>query len=141
MKAKRRLMDYEGTRDTASEVPMGEIALGRAAADLTGAAAASAGGIALIPDANNTVVLPEGASLDDISVRGRDLVIQLDDGRIFIIPDGAVFVPQIVAQGVTVPPLNLAALLVGQEPEPAAGPVRSSGGNFEVAVDPLQDAR
>jgi large repetitive protein len=136
------VMDYEGTRDTASEVPMGDIALGRPASDLTAAAAAGAGigGTPLIPDANNTVVLPEGATLDDIAVRGRDLVITTDDGRSFIIPDGAVFVPQIVAQGVTVPPLNLAALLVGQEPEPAAGPVRSSGGNFAVPVDPLQDA-
>jgi large repetitive protein len=135
-------MDYQGTRDTASEAQTGDTALGRASSDLTGgaAASASAGAVALIPDANNTVVLPDGATLDDITVRGRDLVIQLDDGRTFIIPDGAVFVPQIVAQGVTVPPLNLAALLIGQEPEPAAGPVRSSGGNFAVPVDPLQDA-
>ncbi len=121
---------------------MGEVALGRPASDVTAAAAASAnlGGTPLIPDANNTVVLPDGASLDDIAVRGRDLVIALDDGRVFIIPDGAVFVPQIVAQGVTVPPLNLAALLIGQEPEPAAGPVRSSGGNFADPVNPIQDA-
>ena len=135
-------MDYEGKNQTATDHSMGEAALGQTGSDLMGMAQAGASiaTTALIPDANNTVVLPDGATLDDISVRGRDLVIVLDDGRTFIIPDGAVYVPQIVSQGIAVPPLNLAALLIGNEPEPAAGAVRSSGGNFEVPVDPLQDA-
>ncbi|MGD9665028.1 MAG: DUF5801 repeats-in-toxin domain-containing protein, partial [Novosphingobium sp.] len=42
--------------------------------------------------------------------------------------------------GVSVPPLNLAALLVGNEPQPAAGSTQSSGGNFADPVDPIQDA-
>ncbi|MFM6931117.1 MAG: Ig-like domain-containing protein, partial [Novosphingobium sp.] len=106
------------------------------------AAPSDAGGgiIQLVPDANNVVVLPDGATLDNLVVRGRDLVIETADGHLYVIHDGAVFVPQIVAQGVTVPPLNLAALLIGHEPQPAAGPVRSSGGNFEVQVNPLQNA-
>ncbi|MCC6926362.1 VCBS domain-containing protein, partial [Novosphingobium sp.] len=135
-------MDYEGKIETATDHAQGEAALDRPAGDLMGMAQAGSGisGSTLIPDANNTVVLPEGVTLDDITVRGRDLVVTLDDGRTLIIPDGAVFVPQIVSQGVVVPPLNLAALLIGNEPEPAAGPVRSSGGNFEVPVDPLQNA-
>ncbi|MEH6715470.1 Ig-like domain-containing protein, partial [Parasphingorhabdus flavimaris] len=53
-----------------------------------------------------------------------------------VIPDGAVFIPQFVIDGVSVPPLNLAALLVGNEPQPAAGPPQSSGGNF---ADPVGD--
>jgi VCBS repeat-containing protein len=135
-------MDYEGKNETATDHAMGEAALSAAGSDLMGMAQASSNiaSTALVPDANNTVVLPDGATIDDISVRGRDLVVTLDDGRTFIIPDGAVFVPQIVSQGVAVPPLNLAALLIGNEPEPAAGAVRSSGGNFAVPVDPIQDA-
>ncbi|MDE2412617.1 MAG: cadherin-like domain-containing protein, partial [Sphingomonadales bacterium] len=135
-------MDYEGTREPETEVALGDAALTRALPELAAAASAAAqtGGIPLVPDANNTVVLPQGATLDDITVHGRDLVIQTDDGRTYVIADGAVFVPQIVAQGVTVPPLNLAALLIGHEPEPAAGPVRSSGNNFAVPVGAIQDA-
>ncbi|PKB14783.1 T1SS-143 domain-containing protein [Novosphingobium kunmingense] len=135
-------MDFEGTRNTETETALDSAALAQALPELAVAAAAVArsGATALVPDANNTVVLPEGASLDDITVRGRDLIIQTDDGRVYIIVDGAVFVPQVIAQGVTVPPLNLAALLIGNEPEPAAGPVRSSGGNFAVPVGSIQDA-
>ncbi len=84
----------------------------------------------------NTVVLPAGVELDDIRVVGRDLVISLPDGGNMVIPDGAVFIPQIVIDGVSVPALNLAALLVGNEPQPAAGPPQSSGGNF---ADPVGD--
>ena len=68
----------------------------------------------------NTVILPAGVELDDIRVVGRDLVISLPDGSDMVIPDGAVFIPQFVIDGVSVPPLNLAALLVGNEPQPAA---------------------
>ena len=84
----------------------------------------------------NTVILPAGVELDDIRVVGRDLVISLPDGSDMVIPDGAVFIPQFVIDGVSVPPLNLAALLVGNEPQPAAGPPQSSGGNF---ADPVGD--
>src|SRR5689334_9809991 len=74
-----------------------------------------AGAIRLVPDAANVVVLPNGATLDDLSIRGRDLIITLDDGTVYVIPNGAVFVPEIVIDGVAVPPLNLAALLVSDE--------------------------
>lgn len=96
--------------------------------------------IVLQPDANGMVVLPEGVSLEDISVQGRDLVIVLDDGTRIVIPEGAIIVPQIVIDGVTVPAANLAALLTGNEPEPAAGNPQSSGGNFEVDPGSIQAA-
>ena len=106
------------------------------------AAAARTGGIPLIADANGTIVLPAGATLDDIAVVGRDLVITLDNGQVFVIPDGAVYVPQIVIDGVAVPPLNLAALLIGDEPiQPAAGLPNSSGNNFFEDAGPIQAAK
>ncbi len=130
-------MDYEDARETGPEAETSQLVSEIAAAAV---AAAKTGGVPLLPDAQNVVILPAGATLDDIRVSGRDLVIQLADGRLFVIPDGAVFVPQIVLDGVTVPPLNLAALLIGQQPQPAAGAVQSSGGNFAEPTGPIQDA-
>jgi large repetitive protein len=89
--------------------------------------------------ADGQLVLPAGVGLDDIKVVGRDLVIQMPDGTQMIVPDGAVFVPEIVVEGVAVPPLNIAALLIGQEPQPAAGRPQSSGGNFADAVGDIGD--
>jgi T1SS-143 domain-containing protein len=57
-----------------------------------------------------------------------------------VIPDGAVFVPQLVINGVEVPASNLAALLIDAEPRPAAGDAAaqpSSGGNFGLPPGPL----
>lgn len=85
---------------------------------------------ALVPGQDGQLVLPNGVGLDDIRVSGRDLVIRMPDGSEVVIPDGAIIVPQFVVDGVAVPPVNLAALLIGQEPQPAAGPPQSSGGNF-----------
>lgn len=127
-------MDYEARQDARSDDVSGEPASERSTASVRGAP------IQLVPNGDGMVVLPDGATLDDIEVRGRDLVIELADGRLFVIPNGAVFVPQIVVNGVAVPPLNLAALLTGDEPQPAAGAVRSSGGNFADPADPIQAA-
>lgn len=91
---------------------------------------------ALVPGQDGQLVLPEGVSLNDIRVAGRDLIVKLPDGSEVVIPDGAVFVPQFVIDGIAVPPLNIAALLIGQEPAPAAGRPTSSGGNF---ADPVGD--
>ncbi|WP_226699900.1 DUF5801 repeats-in-toxin domain-containing protein [Qipengyuania gaetbuli] len=98
------------------------------------------GDIVLTPDENGVVVLPEGASLENLAASGRDLVLVLDDGTRIIIPEGAIIVPQIVVDGVTVPAANLAALLTGNEPQPAAGDPQSSGGNFEVDPGAIQAA-
>ena len=127
-------MDYEnipgGGRDTSVE---GDGSRTQMVPEIAAAAAAAArtGGVPLIADANGVIVLPAGATLDDIAVVGRDLVITLDNGQVFVIPEGAVYVPQIVVDGVAVPPLNLAALLIGDAPiQPAAGLPNSSGNNF-----------
>lgn len=94
----------------------------------------------LAADPSGVVVLPAGTELDAIRIDGRDLVIIGADGVRYVIPEGAIIVPQLVIGGVVIPPLNLAALLVGNEPQPAAGPPQSSGGNFASAVGPLQAA-
>ena len=90
--------------------------------------------IASIP---GVVTLPSGVELSDIRVVGRDLVIELPDGTQMVIPGGAVFVPQLIIGDVELPASNLAALLIDSEPQPAAGPPQSSGGNFEDEVPPL----
>jgi large repetitive protein len=95
--------------------------------------------MALVPDASGQVVLPAGTELDDIRVSGRDLIITMPDGTQMIIPDGAIFVPQFVLDGIAVPPLNIAALLISQETAPAAGRPNSSGGNFAEAVGDIGD--
>nr|WP_294846917.1 tandem-95 repeat protein [uncultured Sphingomonas sp.] len=92
----------------------------------------------VVPGPDGVVVLPAGVQLSDIHVVGRNLVIDLPDGTQMVIVDGAVFVPQLSLDGVDVPSTNLAALLIGSEPKPAAGgEPPSSGGNFEVPVPPL----
>jgi hypothetical protein len=111
------------------------------AGPITTAAVTTAADGSLVPAGDNVVVLPPGVTLDDVSVRGSDLVIQLPDGSTQVIPNGAIYVPQIVIDGVAVPPLNLAALLIGEESaiEPAAGPARSSGNNFFEEAGDIQD--
>ncbi|WP_232725624.1 Ig-like domain-containing protein [Qipengyuania seohaensis] len=96
--------------------------------------------IILVPNEDGVVILPDGASLENLTSAGRDLVIVLDDGTRILIPEGAIIVPQIVVDGVTVPAANLAALLTGNEPQPAAGDPQSSGGNFEVDPGNIQAA-
>ena len=85
------------------------------------------------------VVLPEGVSLDQIKVSGRDLVVNLPDGTQMVIVDGAVFVPQLIIDGVQIPPANIAALLIGNEPQPAAGSPQSSGGSFATDEGDIGD--
>jgi VCBS repeat-containing protein len=84
------------------------------------------------------VSLPAGVELSDIHVNGRDLIVDMPDGTQMVIPGGAVFVPQLVIGDVQVPPSNLAALLIDSEPQPAAGPPTSSGGDWNDPV-PLLD--
>src|SRR5687767_10169749 len=95
----------------------------------------------VVPGADGVVVLPAGVELSDVRVVGRDLVVTLPDGSTMVIVDGAIFVPQLVIDGVEVPASNLAALLIDSEPKPAAGDLsplqQSSGGNFAVPVAPL----
>ena len=87
--------------------------------------------VATGPD--GVVVLPAGTDINQIEVDGRNLIVTLPDGTQMVILDGAVVVPRIVVGDVEIPSVNLAALLIGDEPQPAAGPARSSGGNFLAA--------
>ncbi len=94
----------------------------------------------LVPDASGRIVLPAGASIDDISVSGTDLIVTLPNGQVLIIPNGAIDVPAIVVDGDTVPASTVAQLLEGlADFNPEAG-VRSSGGNFADPEGPIQDA-
>ncbi|WP_120077068.1 beta strand repeat-containing protein, partial [Aurantiacibacter odishensis] len=90
--------------------------------------------------ADNTVVLPAGQAIESLEFDGRDLVIILSDGSRIVVPDGAIVIPQLVIDGTPIPPANVAALLVGNEPEPAAGLVPSSGGNFATDPGEIQSA-
>ncbi len=94
----------------------------------------------LVPDASGRIVLPAGASIDDVSVSGADLIVTLPNGQVLIIPNGAVDIPSIVVDGDTVPASTVAQLLenIG-ELNPEAG-IRSSGGNFADPEGPIQDA-
>ncbi len=89
---------------------------------------------------DGVVQLPAGTDLGTIVADGRDLVVALPDGTKLVIVDGAVFVPELVVGTVEVPPTTLVALLIGHEPQTAAGPPSSSGGNFAVPVGTLGDA-
>src|SRR6185503_8049608 len=111
-------------------------------ADATGANSSTTltidiGQIAAAAAGQGIVNLPQGVELSDIHVNGRDLIINMPDGTQMVIPGGAVFVPQLVIGDVQVPPTNLAALLVDNEPQPGAGQPLSSGGNFADPVPPL----
>ena len=92
----------------------------------------------IVPGPDGVVTLPPGVELSDVHVVGRNLVVDLPDGTQLVIIDGAIFVPQLALNGVEVPATNVAALLVGQEVQPAAGEIPpSSGGNFALPPPPL----
>ncbi|WP_265535872.1 VCBS domain-containing protein, partial [Sphingomicrobium astaxanthinifaciens] len=93
--------------------------------------------VRVAPGPGGSVILPAGVELDDVTVVGRDLVVELPDGSVMIIAGGAVFVPKLIIGGIEVPPTTLAALLIGEEPQPAAGDTPSSGGNFGIPVPDL----
>ena len=132
-------MDFKQTNIDTGSVPLDGLAAGASAAVTQASAQSASTAIRLLPNSAGQVILPEGVGLDDIRAVGRDLVVTMPDGTEMIIPDGAVFIPQIVIQGVAIPPLNLAALLTGQEPQPAAGLLQSSGGNFADPIGRIGD--
>ncbi|WP_435200393.1 DUF5801 repeats-in-toxin domain-containing protein, partial [Qipengyuania sp. 902] len=84
--------------------------------------------------------LPAGSAIQELRAEGSDLIVVLDDGSVIRVPDGAIIVPQFVIGDVQIPPQNIAALLTGNEPQPAAGAPQSSGGNFGQNVGDIQDA-
>jgi len=92
------------------------------------------------PGPGGTVTLPEGTTIVSLEADGRDLIIVLSDGEKILVPDGAVVVPEIVVDNTAVPPANIAALLIDNEVQPAAGPTQSSGGNFAADEGAIQSA-
>ncbi|MFL0355979.1 DUF5801 repeats-in-toxin domain-containing protein [Erythrobacter sp. GH1-10] len=93
-----------------------------------------------LPAQQDVVTLPPGRTIAEVSANGRDLVITLDDGSRIVVPEGAIFVPQIIANGASIPPQTVAQLLTGNEPEPEAGTTQSSGGNFADDEGAIQAA-
>lgn len=69
----------------------------------------------------------------------RNPIITLPDGAEMVRSDGAVLGLRLVVGDVEIPSFNLAALPVGEEPQPATGPARSSGGNLLAAESDVGD--
>lgn len=88
---------------------------------------------------DGVIQLPPGTRLDAIKLAGNDLVVTLPDGQILIIVDGALHIPQIRIGPINIPAPTVAALIAGQEPEPAAGAPQSSGGNFAETPGTIGD--
>ncbi|MBN8843528.1 MAG: VCBS domain-containing protein [Sphingomonadales bacterium] len=100
-------------------------------AEAAGAAKAVPAGSTSIQPAGGVVQLPPGTRLDAIKLSGNDLIVTLPDGQVLVIIDGALQIPQVKIGPINIPAPTIAALIAGQEPEPAAGAPQSSGGNFE----------
>lgn len=92
-----------------------------------------------IVPANDVVQLPPGTRLDAIRLSGNDLVITLPDGQVLLIVDGALHIPQFRIGPINIPAPTIAALIATQEPEPAAGTLQSSGGNFAQTPGDIGD--
>ena len=96
------------------------------------------GATSILP-VDGVIQLPPGTRLDAIKLSGNDLVVTLPDGEILVIVDGALRIPQIKVGPINIPAPTVAALIAGQEPEPAAGRPQSSGGNFAQTPGDIGD--
>ncbi len=97
---------------------------------LAGAPGALPAGATQLVPVDGVLRLPAGTRLDAVRVSGPNLIITLPDGQVLVVVDGALHPPQIILGTITISAANIAALIAGQEPEPAAGAPQSSGGNF-----------
>ncbi|MBU0863132.1 MAG: VCBS domain-containing protein [Alphaproteobacteria bacterium] len=88
---------------------------------------------------DGVIQLPPGTRLDAIKLSGNDLLVTLPDGQVLVIVDGALRIPQIKIGPINIPAPTVAALIAGQEPEPAAGRPQSSGGNFAQTPGDIGD--
>ncbi len=123
---------------------------GRLPAAQEAAAAAPAGQV--VPDQNNIAHLPAGTAIDDIHVRGNDLVLVQADGTEIVIVNGALHVPTFLLGEVELPQQAVIAALEQSNINVAAGPdgsysasssPSSSGANFQDSIqgnagDPTQ---
>lgn len=96
-------------------------------------------GATILTPVDGVVRLPAGTRLDAISVSGPNLIITLPDGQVLVIVDGALRPQQIALGPITISAASYAALIAGQEPEPAAGAPQSSGGNFTETPGDIGD--
>ncbi|MDR6834905.1 MULTISPECIES: DUF5801 repeats-in-toxin domain-containing protein [unclassified Sphingopyxis] len=96
-------------------------------------------GATTILPVDGVIQLPPGTRLDAIKLSGNDLVVTLPDGQVLVIIDGALRIPQIKVGPINIPAPTVAALIAGQEPEPAAGRPQSSGGNFAQTPGDIGD--
>ncbi len=106
----------------------------------TGLAAAIPANATLIMPVDGMVRLPAGTRLDAIRLSGPNLIVTLPDGQVLVIIDGALHIPRIALGPIQVPATTVAALIAGQEPEPAAGAPQGSGGNFTETPGDIGDA-
>jgi VCBS repeat-containing protein len=97
-------------------------------------------GATTILPVDGVIQLPPGTRLDAIKLSGNDLLVTLPDGQVLVIVDGALRIPQIKVGPINIPAPTVAALIAGQEPEPAAGRPQSSGGNFAQTPGDIGDA-
>ncbi|WP_313760861.1 DUF5801 repeats-in-toxin domain-containing protein, partial [Rhizobium sp.] len=123
---------------------------GRLPAAQEAAAAAPAGQV--VPDQNNIAHLPAGTAIDDIHVRGNDLVLVQANGTEIVIVNGALHVPTFLLGEVELPQQAVIAALEQSNINVAAGPdgsysasssPSSSGANFQDSIqgnggDPTQ---
>ncbi|WP_436169379.1 DUF5801 repeats-in-toxin domain-containing protein, partial [Bosea sp. LjRoot9] len=93
------------------------------------------------------IKLPQGASLDDIQVRGDDLILNQPSGAPVVIPNVTKAMPTIIIGDVEVPASAFAAAFERAGVTPGAGPgagaqaaTGSSGGNFSVAAGNIGNA-
>ncbi|WP_200878163.1 hypothetical protein, partial [Bosea sp. LC85] len=89
--------------------------------------------------ASKVVRLPQGTSLDNIEVSGKDIVLKQSDGRTIVIDNGVSNVPTLMLGDIEVPAGTLTAVFDRLGIVPGAGPagaqasnVSSSGGNFAL---------
>jgi len=94
----------------------------------------------IVPNADNEVSLPAGVSLENVELRGSDLVLIQPDGSEIVIVNAALNVPTFYVDGALIPQQALIAALEASDINVAAGPngtlvassgeLASSGGNF-----------
>ncbi|QKV16986.1 DUF5801 repeats-in-toxin domain-containing protein [Oricola thermophila] len=104
----------------------------------------------ILPDADNQVRLPAGVSLENVELRGADLVLIQPDGSEIVIPNAALNVPTFFVDSALIPQEALIAALEANDINVAAGPngtlvatggnVDSSGANFSSPVPGIGDA-
>ena len=90
----------------------------------------------LVADQSGVVVLPAGTELGDIRIEGRDLVVIGADGVRYVIPDGAIIVPQLVIDDVVIPPERRHHIAVDGEFTLEIGLYRQSESSAATSLPP-----